>query len=105
MIFQIEMNLNDLPNDVFYNICKHLSFTDVLNLSKTCKQFYILIEHEVYFWMVLIQNHFGSKLYRRYVNEILQNKKNSNYVLYRMEKDLKNIFEGIWSRKCLMFGY
>jgi hypothetical protein len=39
--------------------------------------------------MILIQNHFGSKLYQRYVNEIFQNKKNSNYVLYRTEKDVR----------------
>lgn len=35
---------------------------------------------------------FGCKLYQRYVNEIFQNKKNSDYVLYRTEKD-KEKFE------------
>ncbi|CAF3669518.1 unnamed protein product [Adineta steineri] len=31
------------------------------------------IERDHYFWMILIRNHFGSKLYQRYVNEIFQN--------------------------------
>ncbi|CAF5168479.1 unnamed protein product, partial [Rotaria sp. Silwood1] len=47
--------------------------------------------------MILIQNHFGSKLYQRYVNEIFQNKKNSNYVLYRTEKDIRK-FEKYFRR-------
>jgi hypothetical protein len=37
--------------------------------------------------MILIKHHFGSQLYQRYVYEIFQNKKNSDYVLYRTEKD------------------
>jgi len=43
----------------------------------------------IIFWMILIQNHFGSKLYQRYVNQIFQNKKNSDYVLYRTKEDIQ----------------
>jgi hypothetical protein len=39
--------------------------------------------------MILIQNHFGFKLYQRYVNEIFQNKKNSDYDLYNADQDRK----------------
>ncbi|CAF1488775.1 unnamed protein product, partial [Rotaria sordida] len=74
---------------MFYIICKYLSFVDVINLSKTCKKFYTLIENNDYFWMMLIQNHFGSRLYHRYFNEIFQNKKNSDYDLYRTEEDIQ----------------
>ncbi|UJR38620.1 hypothetical protein I4U23_031286 [Adineta vaga] len=42
--------------------------------------------------MVLIKNHFGLKLYQRYVDEIFENEKNSDYVLYRTDKD-KEKFE------------
>ncbi|CAF4439180.1 unnamed protein product [Rotaria sp. Silwood2] len=83
------MNINDVPHHVLYNICKYLSFVDVINLSKTCKKFYMLIENNDYFWMMLIQNHFGSRLYHRYFNEIFQNKKNSDYDLYRTEEDIQ----------------
>lgn len=82
------MHINELPHNVLYDICKYLSFIDVINLSKTCKQLYVLIENNDYFWMMLIENHFGSKLYQRYVNQIFQNKKNSDYALYRTEKDI-----------------
>jgi len=78
---------NNLPYPVLHHICKYLSFIDIINLSKTSKQLYILIEKDNYFWMILIQNHFGLKLYQRYVNEIFQNKKNSDYVLYRTDED------------------
>jgi hypothetical protein len=61
-------------------------------LAKTCKQFYLLIEKDDYFWLVLIKNHFGRKLYQRYVNEIFQNKKNADYAFYRTEED-KQKFE------------
>ncbi|CAF1447826.1 unnamed protein product [Rotaria sordida] len=91
------MYINNLPHHVLYNICKYLSFIDIINLSKTCKQLYILIEKDNYFWMILIQNYSGSKLYQRYVNEIFQNKKNSNYVLYRTEKDIRK-FEKYFRR-------
>ncbi|CAF1330876.1 unnamed protein product [Rotaria sordida] len=91
------MNMNDLPHNVLYNICKYLFFIDVINLSKTCKQLYILIENNDYFWMLLIQNHFGSILYQRYVNQIFQNKKNSDYVLYRTKKDIQK-FEKCFRR-------
>jgi hypothetical protein len=37
--------------------------------------------------MILIKSNFGPKLCQRYVNEIFQNKKNSDYVLYRTGKD------------------
>jgi hypothetical protein len=83
------MNINNLPYHVLFNICKYLSFIDVIHLSKTCKELHILIENNDYFWMILIQNHFGSKLYQRYVNQIFQNKKNSDYVLYRTEEDIQ----------------
>ncbi|CAF1019644.1 unnamed protein product [Rotaria sordida] len=42
--------------------------------------------------MMLIKNHFGFKLYKRYVHEIFHNEKNSDYVLYRTNKD-KEKFE------------
>ena len=87
--FQIKMNINDLPHHVLNNICKYLSFVDVINLSKTCRKFCILIENNDYFWMMLIQNHFGSRLYHRYLNEIFQNKKNSDYDLFRTEEDIQ----------------
>ncbi|CAF1270206.1 unnamed protein product [Rotaria sordida] len=47
--------------------------------------------------MLLIQNHFGSILYQRYVNQIFQNKKNSDYVLYRTEEDIQK-FEKCFRR-------
>jgi hypothetical protein len=53
------MFLDDLPHSVLYDICKYLSFNDIINLSKTCKQLFI----------------FGFKFYQRYINEIFQNKK------------------------------
>src|ERR1700722_13934169 len=81
------MLLDDLPHSVLYHLCKYLSFIDIINLSKTCKRLYILIEDNNYFWMILIQNHFGFKLYQRYVNEIFQNKKNSDYILYNTDED------------------
>ncbi|CAF1529095.1 unnamed protein product [Rotaria magnacalcarata] len=56
-------------------------------LSKPCKQLYALIENDNYFWMILIKNHFAFKLYQRYVHEIFYNKKNSDYGLYRTDKD------------------
>ncbi|CAF4995084.1 unnamed protein product [Rotaria magnacalcarata] len=37
--------------------------------------------------MILIKNHFAFKLYQRYVHEIFYNKKNSDYGLYRTDKD------------------
>jgi hypothetical protein len=76
-----------LPHHVLYNICKYLSFIDIVNLSKTCKQLYMSINEDKCFWMTLIQNHFGSILYQCYVNEIFQNKKNSDYVFYRTKED------------------
>ncbi|CAF3732231.1 unnamed protein product [Rotaria sp. Silwood1] len=91
------MSIDNLPHDVFYELCKYLSLIDIINLSKTCKQFHILIEKDNYFWMILIQNHFGSKLYHRYVNEIFQNKKNSDYDFYRTEED-KQKFEKSFRR-------
>ncbi|CAF3563158.1 unnamed protein product [Rotaria socialis] len=91
------MSINNLPHHVFYTLCKYLSLVDIISLSKTCKKLYILIEKDNYFWMILIQNHFGSKLYHRYVNEIFQNKKNSDYDLYRTEKD-KQKFEKYFRR-------
>jgi hypothetical protein len=81
------MNLVHLPHNVLNDICQYLSFNDIIKLSKTCKQLYISINEENYFWMKLIQNHFGSILYQRYVNEIFQNKKNSDYVFYRTAED------------------
>jgi hypothetical protein len=86
------MFLDDLPHSVLYHLCKYLSFIDIINLSKTCTRLFILIERNNYFWMIKIQNHFGFKLYQRYVNEIFQNKKNSDYVLYNTDKD-REIFE------------
>jgi len=86
------MFINNLPYAVLYNICKYLSFIDIINLSKTSKELYILIDNDDYFWKILIKNHFGSKLHQRYVNEIFQNKKNSDFVLYRTDKD-KEKFE------------
>jgi len=81
------MFITNLPYPVLYNICKYLSFIDIINLSKTSKELYILIDNDDYFWKILIKNHFGFKLYQRYVNEIFQNKKNSDYVLYLIDKD------------------
>jgi hypothetical protein len=72
---------------MFYIICVNISLINIINLSKTCKQSYVLIEKDNHFWMMLIKNHFGFKLYHRYVHEIFNNKKNSDYVLYRTDKD------------------
>ncbi|CAF3085612.1 unnamed protein product [Rotaria socialis] len=83
------MCIDNIPHHVIYKLCKYLSFMNIMNLSRRCKQLYILIENDNYFWMILIQNHFGSKLYQRYVNEIFQNEKNSDYALYRTEEDKK----------------
>ncbi|UJR28845.1 hypothetical protein I4U23_010069 [Adineta vaga] len=60
------MSIINLPEHVLYNLCKYLSFIDILNLSKTCKHFYILIENDNYFWKILIKSHFGFKLYQGY---------------------------------------
>jgi hypothetical protein len=79
--------MNNIPPHVLYHLCKYLSLIDIINLSKTCKQSYVLIEKDNHFWMMLIKNHFGFKLYHRYVHEIFNNKKNSDYVLYRTDKD------------------
>ena len=38
------MFLENLADHVLYNLCKYLSFIDIINLSKIFKQFYILIE-------------------------------------------------------------
>ncbi|CAF1186106.1 unnamed protein product [Rotaria sordida] len=86
------MLIDDLPCHILYHLCKYLSFIDIINTSQTCKRLYILIEKDDYFWMILIKNHFGRKLYQRYVYEIFQNRKNSNYALYHTEKD-KQKFE------------
>ncbi|CAF1469169.1 unnamed protein product [Rotaria sordida] len=86
------MFIDYLPHNILYHLCKYLSFIDIINLSKTCKQLYILTENDNYFWMMLIKNHFGFKLYKRYVHEIFYNEKNSDYVLYRTNKD-KEKFE------------
>lgn len=87
------MFLLHLPDEIFYHVCKHLSFIDILNLSKTCKQLYVLLEKDNYFWMILIKNQFGSKIYRRYVHEIFNNEKNSDYALYCTDKDKKKFEE------------
>ncbi len=84
------MFADDLPDSVLYNLCKYLSFIDIINLSKTCTQLFYLIERNNYFWMILIKNHFGFYLYQRYVNEIFQNEKNSDYVLYNTDEDREN---------------
>ncbi len=76
------MFLDDLPHSVLYDLCKYLSFNDIRNLLKTCKQLFILIERNNYFWIKLIENHFGFKFYQHYINEIFQNKKKSDYDLY-----------------------
>ncbi|CAF3483664.1 unnamed protein product, partial [Rotaria sp. Silwood2] len=86
------MFIDDLSCHILYHLCKYLSFIDILNTSQTCKRLYILIEKDDYFWMILIKNRFGPKLYQRYVYEIFQNKKNSDYALYHTEKD-KQKFE------------
>lgn len=102
------MFLLHLPDEIFYHVCKHLSFIDILNLSKTCKQLYVLLEKDNYFWMILIKNQFGSKIYRRYVHEIFNNEKNSNYALYCTEKDkknLKNFFENMKHVWYVLLGY
>ena len=83
------MFLDNPPNDVLYYLCKYLSFIDIVNLSRTCKQLYVLIEKDKHFWMRLIRHQFGFKLYQRYVHEIFQNEKNSDYVLYRTEKNIQ----------------
>jgi hypothetical protein len=81
------MFIDNIPHRVLYHLCKYLSFIDIINLSRTCKRLYISIEKDNYFWMILIKNHFGFILYQLYVNEIFQNKKNSDYVLYLTDKD------------------
>ena len=86
------MLINNIPHCVLYHLCKYLSLIDIINLSKTCKQLYVLIEKDDFFWMMLIKYHFGFKLYQRFVHEIFNNKKNSDYVLYRTDKD-KEKFE------------
>jgi len=40
--------------------------------------------------MILIQNHFGFKLYQCYVHQIFQNNKNYDYDLYNTDKDREN---------------
>ncbi len=100
------MFLDNLPHSVLYNLCKYLSFIDIINLSKTCTQLFILIERNNYFWMILIQNHFGLKLYQHYVNEIFQNKKNSDYILYNTDKDreiFENKFRKLADMACLIW--
>jgi hypothetical protein len=91
--------MNNLPDHALLNICRYLSFIDIENLSKTCKQLYISIEKDNYFWMTLIKNHFGSKLYQRYVHEIFHNKKNSDYVLYLTDKDKENFKKSFENEK------
>jgi hypothetical protein len=91
------MFLDNLPDPVFYHLCKYLSLIDVINLSKTCKQLFLSIEKENYFWMMLIKNHFGFQLYQRYVHEIFMNENNSDYVLYCTNKD-KEKFEKSFQR-------
>ena len=91
--------MNNLPDPVLRNICEYLSFIDIENLSKTCKELYMSIEKDNYFWMTLIKNHFGSKLYQRYVHEIFQNEKNSKYVLYLTEKDKKKFEKSFQNEK------
>ncbi|CAF0918933.1 unnamed protein product [Rotaria sordida] len=86
------MFIDYLPHNILYHLCKYLSFIDIINLSKTCKQLYILTENDNYFWMMLIKNHFGFNLYKRYVHEIFHIEKNSDYVLYCTNKD-KEKFE------------
>lgn len=84
------MFLDELPHSVSYDLCKYLSFNDIGNLSKTCQQLFIFIERNNYFWMKLIENHFGSKFYQHYINEVFQNKKNSDYDLYDTDQDREN---------------
>jgi len=58
--------------------------------------------------MMLIKNHFGFKLYHRYVHKIFNNKKNSDYVLYRTDKDnenLKNLIKEINRFLRVLLGY
>jgi hypothetical protein len=81
------MFIDDLPHRVLNHLCKYLSFIDIVNLSRTCKHLYGLIGNDNCFWMMLIKNHLGFTLYQRYVNEIFQNKKNSDYVLYHTSED------------------
>ena len=83
------MFLDDLPHSVLYDLCKYLSFNDITNLSKTCKQLFISIERNNYFWIALMQNHFGYQFCQHYINEIFQNEKNSNYDLYDTDQDRK----------------
>jgi len=100
------MNINDVSHHILYDICRYLSFNDVKNVSKTCKQLYILIEKNDYFWMILIKNHFGSILYRRYVHEIFHNKKNSDYVFYRTKEDIEKFeksFRHHYDRKVCIY--
>ncbi|CAF3443989.1 unnamed protein product [Rotaria sp. Silwood2] len=96
------MFIDYLSHNILYHLCKYLSFIDIINLSKTCKQLYILIENDNYFWMILIKNHFGFKLYKRYVHEIFHNEKNSDDVLYRTNKD-KEKFEKYFEKNKAFF--
>ena len=93
------MNINDLPHDMLYHVCQYLSFEDVKNLSQTSKQLYVLTEKNDYFWMILIKNHFGSTLYRRYIDEIFENEKNSDFVFYRTKEDIEK-FEKYLRKHC-----
>ena len=84
------MFLDDLPHSVLYRLCKYLSFHDLINLSTTCKQLFILIDQNDYFWMISIQNQLGFKLYQRYTHEIFRNTRNSDYDLYNTNEDREN---------------
>jgi hypothetical protein len=65
------MFLDDLPHSVLYDLCKYLSFNDIINLSKTCKQLLILIEDMFktckWLWIILNckDNSDGYLAYRR----------------------------------------
>lgn len=39
--------------------------------------------------MMLIKNNFGFNLFTRYAHEIVYNEKNSDYVLYRTNRNIK----------------
>ncbi|CAF4243671.1 unnamed protein product [Rotaria magnacalcarata] len=87
MILSKTMSLDTMPHNILYHLCEYLSFMDILNTLKTCKRLYMLIETDNYFWSRMIKSQVGPKLYQRYVYEIFQNPKNSDYSLYRTEKD------------------
>jgi hypothetical protein len=69
-----------LPDLVWYSICEYLpNLTDIINLSSTNHHLYNILE-ENSFWRHLIRIRFGSRLLKRYCDEIFSNQNNHNHL-------------------------